>query len=220
MGVIAQYQVSASNPSTVGGTGTTIKYFSSNPPQSLWNTGVTGVNTPISSAQLGGTPSASSALGQLSFDSVASKINGGRFRIYASGNATLTGTPTLTATVQINTGTIATPSYATLLGGVASNAVVTLVPVSWSIAGDLVFDTVAGTLGGFMKYTYCNASGGGTDKLVAESSTGGTSPVTTVTALTAGGIYATQFGFVVGVTFSTSTAANTSNLTEFKIVQD
>jgi hypothetical protein len=220
MGVIAQYQVSASNPSTVGGTGTTIKYFTSNPPQSLWNSGVTGVNSPQSSAQLGGTPSSTSALGQLSFDSVALKLNGGRFRIYASGNATLTGTPTLTATVQINTGTIASPSYATLLNGVASNAVVTLVPVAFSISADLVFDTTTGTLGGFQKYSYVNGAGGGTDKLVAETAGGGAGVITTVTALTAGGIYATQFGFVIGVTFSTSTAANTANLTEFKIVQD
>lgn len=220
MGVIERYQVSAAAPSTVGGTGTTIKYFSSNPPQSLWNSGVTGVSAPISSAQLGGTPSSSSALGQLSFDSVASKIVGGRFRIYATGNATATGTPTVTATVQINTGTIASPSYATFLGGVASNAVVTTVPIQWFIAGDLTFDSVSGTLGGFMKYGYLNGAGGGTDKIVAESSTGGTSPVVTVTGLTAGGLYATQFGFVVGVTFSTSNAANTSNLTEFSIVQD
>src|SRR5260221_4676163 len=113
MGVIERYQVSASNPSTVGGTGTTIKYFSSNPPQSLWNSGVTGVNSPVTSAQLGATPSSTSALGQMSFDSVASKVVGGRFRMYATGNATGTSTPTVTATVQINTGTIATPSYAT-----------------------------------------------------------------------------------------------------------
>jgi hypothetical protein len=220
MGVIERYQVNASNPSTVGGTGTTIKYFSSNPPQSLWNVGQPGVNAPITNSQLGATPSASSANGQLSFDSVAQKVVGGRFRMYATGNATLTGTPTLTATIQINTGTIATPSYATFLGGVASNAVVTTVPLQWFISGDLTFDAVSGTLGGFMKYGYLNGAGGGTDKLVAESSTGGTSPVVTVTGLTAGGLYASQFGFVVGVTFSTSTAANTSNLTEFSIVQD
>jgi hypothetical protein len=66
MGVIAQYLVSPAAPSIVGGTGATIKYFSSQPPQSLWNSGVTGVNSPVSSAQLGATPSATNASGQLS----------------------------------------------------------------------------------------------------------------------------------------------------------
>src|SRR2546421_240049 len=102
MGVIAQYQVSPAFPSTVGGTGATIKYFSSMPPQSLWNAGVAGVSTPQSSAQLGATPSSTSALGQLSFDSVANKVVGGRFRMYASGTVlSVTGTPTFTPTVQI-----------------------------------------------------------------------------------------------------------------------
>lgn len=221
MGVIAEYAVSPANPSNVGGTGTSIKYFSSNPPQSLWNSGVTGVNAPQSSAQLGGTPSSSSALGQLSFDSVAYKLNGGRFRVYASGSAlSVTGTPTVTATVQINTGTISSPSYATLIGGVASNAVVANKAVGWSVAGDLYFDATSGTLGGFFKYQYQNAASGGTDKLGAESATGGANPVTTVTGLTAGGIYATQFGLVVGITFSSSVADNTASLYEFKIIQD
>lgn len=215
MGVIAQYQVSASNPSTVGGTSGVIQYFSSNPPQSLWNSGVTGVNAPLSSAQLGGTPSSTSALGQLSFDTVAFKLNGSRFKMVASGYAsTTTGTPTLTAAVYYNSGTIASPSYAALLGNVASNATVANKPVAWSLVGDLYFDPTSGTISGFQEYTYANASGGGSDKTQIWVA------LTSVTGVTAGGIYATQSGFVVGVTFSAGTTGNSASLTEFKIIQD
>jgi hypothetical protein len=214
MGVIEKYLVSTSNPSIVGGTGTTIKYFSSNPPQSLWNSGVAGVNSPITATQLGATPSSTSANGQLSFDSVAYKLQGGRFRMYASGSAVATGTPTVTATVQINTGTIASPSYATFLNGVASNAVVTTVPIAWSCFADLFYDPTSATLSGFQSYTYANATGGGTDKTQIPVA------LTTVASVTAGGLYSTQFGFVVGITFSVSNAANSASLYEFKIVQD
>lgn len=214
MPIVEKYLVNTAFPSVVGGTGTTIKYFASNPPQSLWNSGQPGVNGPISSAQLGSTPSSSSALGQLSFDSVAYRLNGGRFRMYASGSATATDTPTVTATVQINTGTIASPSYATFLNGVASSAVVTTVPIAWSCAADLYFDPTSGTLSGFQEYTYAQGAGGGS------SSSQVWEAITPVTGLTAGSIYASQFGFVVGITFSTSNAANTASLYEFSIVQD
>lgn len=214
MGVIEQYLVSTAFPSVVGGTGTTIKYFSSNPPQSLWNSGVSGVNAPVTATQLGGTPSSSSALGQLSFDSVAYKLQGGRFKLVASGSAVATGTPTVTATVQINTGTIASPSYATFTGGTASSAVVTTIPLGWSISADLYYDPTSQTLSGFQEWTYAQAASGGT------SSSQVPVAITPVTAVTAGGLYAAQFGFVVGITFSTSNAANSASLYEFKIIQD
>lgn len=215
MGVIAQYQVSPALPSVVGGTGTTIKYFASLPPQSLWNSGISGVNTPQASSQLGATPSASSGLGQLSFESVAFRSQGGRFRIYMSGTASSDTTPTLTPVVQLNSGSIATPSYATLLGGVASAALTANKPVAFSVAGDLFFDPNAGTLSGFFKYTYAAAAGGTPLQTAVAEAT-----ITNPTGLTAGNLYASQFGFVAGVTFSVSSAANTASLYEFKIVQD
>jgi len=215
MGVIAQYQVSQAFPSVVGGTGATIKYFASNPPQSLWNSGQPGVNSPQSSSQFGNTPSASSALGQLSFDTIAQKLTGGRFRMYASGTASSATTPTITPVVQINTGTIASPSYATFLGGVASAALTANKAVGWSIAGDLYFDPAAGTLSGFFKYTYAAASGGTPLQTAVAEAT-----ITNPTGITAGGIYATQTGFVAGMTFGTSDASNSASLYEFKVVED
>jgi hypothetical protein len=212
--IIEQYQVSVAYPAVVGGTGTAIKYFSSNPPQSLWNSGVSGVNAPVTSTQLGGTPSSSSALGQMSFDSVAYKLQGGRFRFYASGTAVSGTTSTFTPTVQINTGTITTPSYATLLGGTASNAFVASVNVGWMAWADLYFDPASGTLGGSTNYQFDNGAGGGTDS----HSYGNT--LTTITGLVGGGLYATQFGFVVGATFGTSNASNSASLYQFAVIQD
>jgi hypothetical protein len=213
MGVIAQYQVSAANPSIVGGTGGGIKYFSSNPPQSLWNSGATGVNSPQNSAQLGNTPSSSSALGQLSFDTVAYKLNGSRFSMYASGTAISGTTSTIAPIVQYNSGTVASPSYSTLMGGTASNALVASVGIGWSMWGDFYFDPSSATLGGTWNLQYQNGSGGGTDS----HSLGNI--LTTVTGVTAGGIYATQFGFVVGVTFGTSNASNSASLFQFQVNQ-
>ena len=162
MSVIAQYQVSQSNPSTVGGTNTTLQYFTSNPPQSLWNSGVTGVNAPITNTELGQTPSSTSALGQLDFPQFAS-LKGNRFSIIATGNAVASAsTPTIAPIIQVNKSTnLASPSYATLAGGVASNASVANKTISWSIEADIVYDPTAGTIGGFQKYSYVNQASGG-----------------------------------------------------------
>lgn len=216
MGIIEQYLVSQASPNVVGGTGTAIKYFASNPPANLWNVGAVGVNAPfVGQIQLGAVPSSTNASGQLPFDSVASKLVGGRFRVYMSGSASSDGTPTLTPVVQLNSGTIASPSYATLLGGVASAAVTANKAVAFSIAGDLFFDPTAGTLSGFFKYTYAAAAGGTPLQTAVAEAT-----ITNPTGLTAGGLYAAQFGLVCGITFSVSSAANTASLYEFKIVQD
>lgn len=215
MGVIAQYQVSQANPAVVGGTGLTIKYFGSNPVRPAWLAGQPGINTPADSAQLGGTPSSSNATGQLSFDSVAQKLTGGRFRIYASGVASSATNPTVQPAIQINTGTIASPSYASLFVFPASAALTASKPLAFSLALDLMFDPSSATLSGFAKYAYASASGGTGGAAAADAA------ITAVTALTAGGIYATQFGLVVGVTFgTTSDPSNSASLYEFKIVED
>ena len=217
MSVVAQYQVSVANPSIVGGTNTTLQYFSSNPPQSLWNSGVTGVSAPITNTQLGQTPSSSSALGQLPFDVVAYKLQGGRFRVYASGTASATAsTPTLTPTVQYNKGTIVSPSYVTLAGGTASGAFVNADPqVGWSVAFDGMYDPAAQSIYGMSTYQFQSQTSGATSSLgvwTAITVIQGVAPVGTPLA--------SQQGFVVGVAFSAGTTGNSASLYEFKIVQD
>jgi hypothetical protein len=78
MGVVAQYEVSASIPSVVGGTGKAIKYFSSRPTQSLWNSGRVGVFAP---------PTQTPYELLIPFE----KVNGNRFEVYASGYASSVG---------------------------------------------------------------------------------------------------------------------------------
>jgi len=218
MGVIAQYEVSYSNPSTVGGTNSVLQYFSSNPTQNLWNSGATGVNTSATPNNLGSVPSATNATGQLNMPTIG-RLNGNRFSIFASGNAVASAsTPTITPVIQIQTATFPTAataaSYSTVGGNVASNATVANKIVSWSIESDLVYDSAAGTIGGFMNYQFVNQSGGGTDKSQVPVA------ITSVTGLTLlGPNGGPGFGFVVGITFSAGTTGNSANLTEFKIVQ-
>jgi hypothetical protein len=231
MSVIAQYQVSVANPSTVGGASGSIQYFFSNPPLSLWNVGATGVNTPQQSSQIGQVPSATNASGQLQIYTQSGtpagvnfviggagegKLLGQRFRVYASGYAsTTTGVPTITPIIQLNKGTIPSPTYVTLGGGVASSATVATVPLGWSIAFDGLLDPVSATIHGFMKYQYQQGAGGGTSAAVAEA---GITEITGLVLANAQG--AAGFGLVCGITFSAGTTGNSASLTEFKIVQD
>lgn len=228
MGVIAQYQVSLASPSTVGGTSGVLQYFSSNPNTNLWNVGTTGVNGLVTSNQLGLVPSASNASGQLQIYTQSGtpagvnfviggtgegKLLGQRFRVYASGYASTTaGTPTITPIIQVNKGTIASPTYVTLAGNVASSATVANQPVGWSIAFDGMLDPISATIHGFMKYQYQSLSGS------AQAAEAGITPITGLVVANAQGN--AGFGLVAGITFSAGNVGNSASLTEFKIVQD
>lgn len=232
MSVIAAYEVSVGFPSIVGGTGTTLKYFGQNPPASLWNTGVTGVNAPQTSNNfgLGFTPSSTNASGQLQIftgsgnpagvsfaaSQVGSgKLIGNRFRVYASGEASsAAAVPTITPIIQLNKGTIVSPTYVTLAGNVASAALVVNQPVSWSLACDLELGPSAAAIHGYQKFTFVSSAGTATNSAAEALIT----PVTGLTLTNPQGL--AGFGLVVGITFSASDATNTASLYEFKVVQD
>jgi hypothetical protein len=228
MGVIAQYQVSEAAPSTVGGTSGAIQYFFSNPPLSLWNVGATGVNTPQQSSQIGQVPSATNASGQLQIYTQSGtpagvnfviggtgegKLLGGRFRVYASGYAsTTTGTPTITTAIQVNKGTITSPTYVALNTTAASSATTANQPLGWSVAFDGLLDPVSATIHGFYKYQYQSLTG---------SSAAAEAAIVPITGLTMANAQGNAgFGLVVGITFSAGGVGNSASLTEFKIVQD
>jgi|SRR5579859_2394056 len=218
MSVIASYDVNPSAPSVVGGLSTNLKWFG-NGPVSNWNSSAPGVNARVDSAQFGNTPSATSAVGQLLFPTA--KLNGGRCRVYATGVASSATTPTITPIVQINTGTASSPSYTTLLGNIPSNALVATKPVAWSIAGDLLFESISGTLSGFFKYSFANAAGGGLDKNNPEVAIAGINNLfVTAGQQGSGSAGASGFGLVVGISLQTSDVSNTASLFEFKITQD
>jgi hypothetical protein len=232
MGVIAQYQVSAAAPAVVSNpTLATLTYFASNPPLSLWNTGATGVNTPQQSSQIGQTPTASNAGGQLQIYTSSGtpvgvnfvlggpgegKLLGQRFRIYASGNAAIASgtTGTVTPTIQINKGTIPTPSYTTI-AGVASPAFSSAPSnLGFSIAADLMLDPTSLSISGFFKYTYAFSTGQAGSTGVAEALISN-NPVYVNLANAQG---AAGFGLVCGVSFANVTGV--ANLYEFRIVED
>lgn len=233
MGVVSSYEVSAAFPSTVGGTGTAIKYFFSNPPQSLWNVGQPGVNSPAQSSQLGQVPSSTSALGQLPFPMGlssmvgAGKLVGTRLRMYMSGSASSATTPTIQPVIQLNSGTVSSPSYSSIALPAASAALTANKPVYFSISVDAAFDYNAGNFNGSFKAYYASAAAGTPLATYVSEAT----LSATVTGLALGQAAAPPagvgvgggfpgFGFVCGITFGTSDASNTASLYEFKLLQD
>jgi hypothetical protein len=240
MATVIQYQVSEAYPSTVGGTSGSLQYFFSNPPQSLWNTGQAGVNAPVQASQLGQVPSATSSIGMLPFDASGFKLQGGRFRLYASGVASVTtGTPTVTPIIQIVTPNVATgsiyvsPVYTTFLMGTASSAMVANLPVSFWATADLILEPSSGTLSGVQTWQIVPKTGGGAT-VVNGTAAAPFSNIVAVQGLVVGtpanpnvGGQVTNeylsnpgFGFVAGVTFSAGSTGNSASLTEFKVVQD
>ena len=238
MPTVAEYLVSEAAPYTVSNVGAAVSskpatagYFASNPPTNLWNTTATGVNAPISSAQLGQVPSAASGLGQLQVYTASGtptgvnfvlggtgqgKLNGGRFRIYMSGWAvTTTGTPTFTFYIMVNTGTTASPTYTVLTTG-TSDATVATYAVGWTTAFDGLFDPNSATIYGGFTYQFGQAASGGTSTYTTWAVQ--SNVVTGVDSAQAQG--AAGFGLVGGCSFSAGTTGNTCNLTEFRIVQD
>lgn len=226
--VIAQYQLSVAAPSTVGGTSGSLQYFFSNPPLSLWNVGATGVNTPQQSSQIGQVPSSTNASGQLQIYTQSGtpagvnfviggvgegKLLGSRFRVYATGVASCTtGTPTITPAIQVNKGTIASPTYVALNTTAASSAMTANQPVGFSIAFDGNLDPTSATIHGFFKYQYQSLTGS------SQAAEAAIVPVTGLVLANAQGN--AGFGLVAGITFSAGGVGNSASLYEFKIVQD
>jgi hypothetical protein len=183
------YLVNGANPSTVGGTGTAIKYFPNNPGPSI------GVSNT--------TPSATSAAGQLPVPG-ANKLNGQQFRVYATGALSVApgiSCPNITIALYANTGTVASPTY-TAIATTGAVAAGNFDNESWKIEALLNGDTLSGVLQGQYSAIFNNVLVNSTPKVI--------------TALS-GLNYATDpvFGLVVGVTFSVSAAANSAFMYQF-----
>lgn len=211
MSVIANYEVSAAFPSTVGGTGTAIKYFSSNPPASLWNVGAAGVNAPATTNNFGAVPTATNSLGQMLIPS-SGKVNGNRFEIYASGYVSAAA-GLVTYTLQSNTNVNASgasPAYVILgpAGAAPTNTPGTVNNLPWHLHVVLEGDSASGIVQG-------------TAESLLNNVLAGPAVITALTGVNFSGSAAgfAPFGLVIGVTFATSAAANSASLTEFKVVQ-
>jgi hypothetical protein len=194
---IADFGVNGKFPSTVGGTGVTVKYF---PRNVAYAAGATWVTSPAA-----GVKSMLAVPGD-------GKLNGQQFLVKASGDflqAATESSSEVTVALYAVTGTLAVPVY-TQLGTTAAYANASdAVAYPWSLEIVLFGTTGSGIVGG--KYTPYVAGVLGT---VAT-----TTNVLTGIDFNAGNanLNFAPFGLVVGVTFGQSFAANAANLYQFVI---
>jgi hypothetical protein len=203
MSVINDFQVSGLFPSTVGGTGTAIKYF----PRVL--------GPSIGVAPL--TPSASSAAGQLVVPG-NNELNGQTFKVKVTGDVlNFTGGTTYNVVLYANTGTIGTPNYIALASTGAVGAA-NVAKASFNLDVTIFGSTGAGNVGGYYNSVTLTPAGVQTSKAQAALDTALTGINFNAAATPQGN--ANPFGLVVGITFATSIAQNSANLYQFQIIAD
>lgn len=201
MSNVLDFQVNGLNPSTVGGTGTTVKYFQrilgTNGPGS-------GPNTNISSTN---------AAGALMLPA-SSVFNAQVFDVIACGSfGSDTGDPSGTVTIQLFavTGSLASPTYTAIA---STGAVTPAYPAaeSWALIVSLYGDSNSGVLGGsydaLVQGALVNSTHKSSDAIIT-----GLNFKTGNVSLQQGAV----LGFVVGATFGTSNATNTASMYEFTI---
>ncbi len=192
MSVINDFQVNGLFPSTVGGSGTAIKYF----PRLLGSSiGVDSV-----------APSATSAAGQLVVNG-NNALNGQWFDVFAGGDV-VSGAADSSVTVEValyaNTGTVTSPSYTKIATTAAQTASLTGTSYNWSIKCALFGTTASGVVRG-TQYSIL-----GTTQSALASLTANLSGINFGNA--------TPFGLVVGVTFGSSDASNSAAMNQFQIL--
>lgn len=208
MQVIQDFGVNGAFPSTVGGTGTAIKYFGRN---AAFAAGATWTSP--------ATPSSTSAAGALIVPGDL-KVNGQVLDIVASGaflpSSAITSSETVSVGVYAVTGTQSAPVYtllADLNGGFA--------PGTDGIWYNFYFDIElqgnnrSGIVGGM--YTSVVNNTVERNNVQLQNSLTGISYGNITNSNAQPGSLGGPFGLVVGVTFSQSDAANKAELYEFSI---
>jgi hypothetical protein len=199
MSNVLDFGVNGQFGSKVGGLGTTVKYF----PRLL------GPSIGVAPS----TPSATSAVGSLLLPA-QNVYNGQLFDVIAAGTfGSDSGDPSGTVVVKLYavTGTISAPVYTAIATTASITPFYTVEP--WAIKASLVGASIAGAngllVGGYQAFQR-----------------GSVTALTTVTSIVSGLDFnagnpllaqGAVMGFVVGVTFGTTDATNTSSLTEFTI---
>ena len=197
MSTTQQWQINGANPVTVGGLGTTAKYFVQ--PSGNFTSG------PAT------TPSASSAAGQLAVHG-DNQLNGQQFYLVATGNVTTPGGGTVTIDMQANTGTVASPIYTTIASTGAVTPGASSTPVPWNILVTLNGDTGSGQLNGFQVSTVKNvllADAALTNVLSGLDFSGGSAQLNKIGFVV--------FGVVMRVTFGTTGATNSASMYQFQL---
>jgi hypothetical protein len=203
MSVIADFQVNGLNPSSVGGVGTTAKYF----PRVLGSSiGVASV-----------APSATSAAGQLTVPAFG-ELQGQIFKIKAAGDVLpFTGGGTYTIDIQANTGSLSSPSYTTL----ATTGAVTLASataVNWFLEASMSGTNNAGATPGKLDGYFSGSTNGVNIALTQISNP--LSGLNFVTGQSSSGSQGGVIGLVARVTFNTSLAQNFARLYQFQVIAD
>lgn len=214
MGVIAEYLVNGAAPSTVGGTGTTAKYFADLPGRPGWATSNAGVNSAADNLQQGQVPSATSSVGQLRMPGL-NRFNAQKFYIIAAGTfGSDTGDPSGTVNVELLANTVPEsqpPTYVVIasLGAAAPNFGNA---EGWLLDCTLFGDSSSGLLTGY----YTGMVGGAFKNQAGTSAS--VALQNNVTGVNFGS--SLPFGLVVRVTFGTSDASNTASLYQFQIAAE
>jgi len=207
MFVIQDFGVNGGFPSTVGGTGTSVKYFGRN---AAFAAGATWTSP--------ATPSSTNASGLMVVPGDL-KLNGQLLEVVAAGaffpSSAISSSETVTVGVYAVTGTITSPTY-TLLGD--STAFAPGVDGLWyNYSFDILLqgNNDSGIVGGVYS-AIVNNTVTRNNVALSNSLTGisfGQNGVVNGVPVALGG----PFGLVVGVTFSQSDAANKAKLYEFSI---
>jgi len=194
MSVINDFLVNGLNPSTVGGTGTTVKYF----PRLFGGFDVQST-----------APSASSAVGQLVVPG-NSTLNGQWFNALVGGNIQ-SGVADSSVTVEValyaqTSATLSSPSYTKLATTVALTAPLASPYYSFALKVSLFGDSKSGVVRG-SQYAILGAN-----NVTTASLTNNLSGINFASAV--------PFGMVVGVTFTNTDAGNNANLYQFQITAE
>jgi hypothetical protein len=231
--ILADWGANGQNPSKVATSGTAAVYFPRLIFQALQN-GQAGGPTGFPGLQAPATPTATNATGQLMLPGSQYFVaaQGQRLRAVASGSVFTAASQTATITVQINTGTLATPAYTTLMttvSGAFSGRASWVLEAHFTVAGNASLAADSQTSG-------YQANFGSSAPLIqgqlsgwyegAINNTISPAAPATIGATTNAVILAgtpplfNTAGLVVNVAFSVGTAGNNATLNEFAILGD
>lgn len=199
MSNVLDFGVNGQFGSSVGGLGTTVKYF----PRPL------GPSIGVAPS----TPSSSSAVGAL-FLPAQNVFNGQQFNVLASGNISdAAGDPSSTVTIQLFavTGSLSSPTYTSL--ATTGSITVAYPNEPWGLNVELVGSSVSGANGLLIGSYQAYKNGSVTAPTTVTNVVTGLDFNAGNSALQQGAV----LGFVVGVTFGTTFAGNIARLNEFTI---
>ena len=212
MFIIQDFGVNGQFPSTVGGTGTAIKYFGRN---AAFAAGATWTSP--------ATPSSTNANGALIVPA-DNKLNGQLLEVVASGaflpSSAITSSETVKVELYAVTGTLTSPTYTRLAGIGAFAPGVDGIWYNFSFDVTLQGNNDSGIVGGSYTAVVNNSfsNSGGTNAQVAlDNSLTGIVFGQSGTVNAVPGALGGPFGLVVGVTFSQSDAGNKGKLYDFSI---